>query len=700
MYKIPLLLMLMSPTPLDSPANRAPAPPVAKRVPRESVVHGDRRGDDYFWLRDKSNSEVKAYLEAENAHTDAVMKPTAAFQEALYREMKSRIRETDMNVPYRKGAYWYYSRTEEGKQYPIYCRKKGSLEAAEEVTVDLNVLAAGHEFMALGAYAVSDDGRYLAYSTDDTGFRQYTLVVKDLGTGELLPERIEKTGSVAWAADNRTLFYTVEEESTKRHYRLLRHRLGTTGRELVHEEKDQAFSVGVGRTRSLTYLLLGIGSLTTSEVRYLSADGPEGEWRTIAPRIHDQEYEVDHHGESFYIRVDDTGRNFRLVRAPVSTPGRESWREVLPHRPDVMLEGMDFFKDHSVLVEREGGLPRLRITDLRTGESHRIAFPEPAYSAFPGANLEFEATTFRYNYQSLVTPTSVFDYDMEKRESKLMKETPVLGGYDRTQFVSERIHATAPDGAEVPVSLVYRKGSKRDGSAPLLLTGYGAYGFPFPVTFSSNRLSLLDRGVTFAIAHVRGGGEMGKPWHDDGRMIKKKNTFTDFIAVAEHLAAEKHTRADRLVITGGSAGGLLMGAVTNLRPDLFRAVVSEVPFVDVINTMLDESVPLTVAEFEEWGNPKKKDEYDYIKTYCPYTNLARKAYPAILVKTSFNDSQVMYWEPAKYVAKLRTLKTDTNPLLLETNMAAGHGGASGRYDRLREIAFDYAFILGQVGALD
>jgi oligopeptidase B len=697
MNKIPLLLMLMSTTPLDAAPGRAPGPPVAKRVPRETVLHGERRVDDYHWLRDKADPEVKAYLEAENAHTDAVMKPTEAFREALYREMKARIQETDMNVPYRKGAYWYYSRTEEGRQYPIHCRKQGSLEAAEEVTLDLNLLAEGRKFMALGAYAVSDDGRYLAYSTDDTGFRQYTLVVKDLRTGELLPERVEKTGSVAWAADNRTLFYTVEEESTKRHHRLFRHRLGTAAHDLVHEEKDQAFNVGVGRTRSLRYLILGIGSLTTSEVRYLSADEPEGEWRTIAPRIHDQEYEVDHHGESFYIRVNDTGRNFRLVSAPLSAPGRESWKEVLPHRPDVMLEGMDFFEDHSVLFEREGGLPRLRVTDLRTGEFHRIPFPEPAYSAFPGANPEFETRTFRYNYQSLVTPSSVFDYDMEKRESKLMKETPVRGGFDRTLYVSERIEATAPDGVKVPISLVYRRGAKRDGSAPLLLTGYGAYGYPLPVAFSSNRLSLLDRGVAFAIAHVRGGGEMGKPWHDDGRMTRKRNTFTDFIAAAEHLVAEKRTSPERLVITGGSAGGLLMGAVTNMRPDLFRAVLSEVPFVDVINTMLDESVPLTVAEFEEWGNPKKKEEYDYIKTYCPYTNLARRSYPAILVKTSFNDSQVMYWEPAKYVAKLRTLKADANPLLLETNMAAGHGGASGRYDRLREIAFDYAFILGQLG---
>ena len=699
MRQIIVVLMVMSTAPLsaESPNVMATKPPVARRVPKVDVVHGDRREDDYFWIRDKKDPEVKAYLEAENAYADLILKPTEGLRESLYKEMLARIKETDVNVPYRKGGFYYYSRTEQGKQYPIYCRKKGSLEAPEQVTIDLNELAKGEKFMSLAAYTVSDDGRLLAYSTDNTGFRQYTLFVKDLETGALEEKVAEKVGSVAWAADNQTLFYTVEEESTKRQYRLFRHVLGTDGHDLSYEEKDEAFNIGVARGRSEKYLFLGMGSLTTSEVRFLPATEAQGEWRAIAPRIPDQEYEVEHHGEDFYIRTNDTGRNFRLAKAPVTSPGREHWQEVVPVRKDVMLEGMDFFKDFFVLFERENGLPQGRVTDLRNGQWHRIAFPEPTYSAFPAGNAEFDTKLFRYNYQSLVTPSSVFDYDMEKRASTLLKQQEVLGGYDPAQYASEWVFATAKDGTRVPISLVYKKGLKRDGKAPLFLTGYGSYGFPYPVTFSSNRLALLDRGFVVALGHIRGGGEMGKPWHDDGRMMKKVNTFTDFIACAEFLHAEKWSSPDRTVITGGSAGGLLMGAVTNLRPELWKAVVSLVPFVDVVNTMLDETLPLTVGEFEEWGNPKKKDEYDYIRRYCPYTNLAAKAYPAILVKTSFNDSQVMYWEPGKYVAKLRTLKTDTNPLLLKTNMDAGHGGASGRYDALRETAFDYAFVLQQVG---
>jgi len=455
--------------------------------------------------------------------------------------------------------------------------------------------------------------------------------------------------------------------------------------------------VGVFRTRSRQYLVLGIGSLTTSEARFLAAAEPLGEWRLLAPRLREQEYDLDHHGGFFYLRVNDTGRNFRLVKAPVARPGRESWVEVRPHREDVMLEGVDCFRDHLVLFEREGGLPEVSVVDLRTGAEHRLAFPEAAYSAWPEANPEFDTRTFRYSYQSLVTPPSVFDYDMETMATTLLKEQPVLGGYDRTRYETERVSAAAPNGVGVPLSIVYRKGLVRDASAPILLSAYGAYGFPLPITFSSNRVSLLDRGVVVALAHVRGGGEMGKRWHDDGRMTKKRNTFTDFIAAAEFLLSGRYGSRDRLVIEGGSAGGLLMGAVTNLRPDLFRAAVLKVPFVDVINTMLDETLPLTVGEFEEWGNPQERSAYDYMRSYCPYSNLERKAYPAMLVKTSFHDSQVMYWEPAKYVAKLRTLKTDTRPLLLKTNMAAGHGGASGRYDHLREVAFDYAFILTEMG---
>jgi oligopeptidase B len=673
-------------------------PPVAKVIRETTEVHGELRVDDYRWLRNREDPDVRAYLEAENAYTDAVMRPTEGFQQALYAEMLARIQETDRDVPCRRGGFFYYSRTEQGQQYTIHCRKKAALDAEEEVTLDLNRLAVGKQFMSLGVYQVSDeDASLLAYSTDETGFRQYVLFVKDLKTGELVEKVAERVGSAAWAADGRTLFYTVEEESTKRQYRLYRHRLGEDAHDLVYEEEDPAFNVGVFRTRSRQYLVLGIGSLTTSEARFLAAAEPLGVWRLLASRLREQEYDLDHHGDFFYLRVNDTGRNFRLVKASVARPGRESWVEVRPHREDVMLEGVDCFRDHLVLFEREGGLPQVAVVDLRSGAEHWLAFPEAAYSAWPEANPEFDTRSFRYSYQSLVTPPSIFDYDMETRATTLLKEQPVLGGYDRARYETERVSATAPDGVGVPLSIVYRKGLVRDGGAPILLSAYGAYGFPLPITFSSNRTSLLDRGVVVALAHVRGGGEMGKRWHDDGRMMKKKNTFTDFIAAAEFLLSGGYGGRDRLVIEGGSAGGLLMGAVTNLRPDLFRAVVLKVPFVDVINTMLDETLPLTVGEFEEWGSPKERSAYDYMRSYCPYSNLERKAYPAVLVKTSFHDSQVMYWEPAKYVAKLRTLKTDAHPLLLKTNMAAGHGGASGRYDHLREAAFDYAFILTEMG---
>ena len=688
----------MSPSPPeDHAAASSPLPPVAKRIPRTTEVHGDHRTDDYAWLRDKSNPEVKAYLEAENAYTTTVLAPLETLRERLYAEMLDRLKQTDESVPWRKGGWRYYSRTVEGRQYSIHCRRRDHPDAPEEVTLDLNELGRGEPFMALGAYEVSDDGRRLAYSTDTTGFREYTLFVKDLGTGEV-GMVAERTGTAAWAADSRTLFYTVEEEATKRQHRLYRHAVGTPEHGLVYEEKDPAFNIGVDRTRSGDYLLLEIESLTTSEARFLPAERPGDEWTLIAPRVNDQEYEVDQRGPDFLLRVNDTGRNFRLVRAPIASPGREGWEEVLPHRTDVMLEGIDFFRNHSVLFERENGLPQVRVTDLRTGSWHRISFPEAAYSAYPGDNAEFDSAVYRYQYESLVTPPSVFDYDMETRTSTLLKQKEVRGGYEPSRYRTERIRATAADGESIPISIVRRRDVARNGSAPLHLYAYGSYGFPLPVTFSANRLSLLDRGVVIALAHVRGGGELGKRWHDAGRMMQKKNTFTDFVATAEHLLAEGYGAGERLVIEGGSAGGLLMGAVANMRPDLFRAVLLQVPFVDVINTMLDETLPLTVGEFEEWGNPKEKEAYDYIRGYCPYFNLAARSYPAMLVRTSFNDSQVMYWEPARYVARLRTLKTDSRPLLLKTRMQpAGHGGASGRYDALRDRVFEVAWMLWQVG---
>jgi len=679
------------------------APPVAKIVPKTDVLHGETRADNYFWLREKGRADVTAYLEAENAYADAYLKPAEGFRQKLYDEMLGRIQETDLSAPYKQGDWFYYTRTEEGKQYPIYCRKPGSLDADEQVTLDLNVLAQGEKFLALGAYAVSDDGNLLAYTTDVTGFREYTLRVKDLRTGELLPDVIEKVGSVHWSADGRTLFYTTEDDA-KRPYRLFRHAVGEPGSAndaLVYEEPDALYRVFAYRSRDKKYLFLGSASSTTTEVRFLPSNEVDADPTLILARQADAEHEYypEHRDGLFYIRTNKNAVNFRLVTAPVTTPGEENWTEIVAHRPAVMLEDHDLFARHLIITEREDGLPKLHVRNLETGggDEHRVTFPEPTYSVAGDTNREFDTSVFRFRYQSLVTPASVFDYDMETKERTLLKETPVLGGYDRTQYTSERIHATAPDGTRVPISLVYKNGTPRDGSAPLLLYGYGSYGIPMPAGFNSNRLSLLDRGVTFAIAHIRGGGELGKPWHDAGKLKNKSNTFTDFIACAEHLIEQKYTASDRLVINGGSAGGLLMGAVVNLRPDLFRAVVSVVPFVDVINTMLDDTLPLTVGEYLEWGNPNVKDDYQTMKTYCPYTNLEAKEYPATLVRTSLNDSQVMYWEPAKYVARLRTLKTDKNPLLLKTNMDAGHGGASGRYDALRETALDYAFVLSQVG---
>jgi len=674
-----------------------PAPPLAPRRPVKQVLHGEERVDEYAWLRDRDDPAVRAHLDAENAYTSAVLAPLLPLRQRLYDEMLARIQQTDATVPWKMGEWWYYSRTVEGLQYPILCRRPDPAAGPEVVVLDMNALAVGEAFMALGAYAVSDDGRLLAYSTDDTGFRQYTLFVKDLVTGKVRERVAEKVGSVAWAADDRTLFYTVEEESTKRQHRLLRHVLGSPRHDLVYEETDQAFTIDVDRTRSREYLILGIDSLTTSEARYLPARSPAGEWRLIAPRVAEREYEVDHHGSHFYLRTNDTGPTFRIVRAPVAGPEGETWEEVLPNRPEVMLEGLDLFREHLVVFEREGGLPHVRVGELSSGEWQRVSFPEPVYSVSPGPNAEFDTSVYRYEYESLVTPPSVFDYDLRTREATLRKRKEVRGGYDPAAYATLRIFATAGDGTRVPISLVHRRDVTRDGRAPIHLYGYGSYGLPLPIAFSSSRLSLLDRGVVIALAHVRGGGDLGKPWHEDGRMKRKGNTFTDFIACAEQLLAEGYGARERLVIEGGSAGGLLMGAVANLRPDLFRAVVMQVPFVDVVNTMLDETLPLTVGEFEEWGNPKKKDDYETMRSYCPYTNLRRADYPAMLVRTSFHDSQVMYWEPAKLVAKLRTLRTDARPLLLEVNMEAGHGGASGRYDRLRELAFDYAFILWQMG---
>ena len=703
--------------------NQLPDPHIARKDHKETQLHGVTLTDDYAWLREKENPEVTAYLDAENAYVEAVMAPLDGLREDLYQEMLSHMKQTDISVPFRDGEWWYYTRTEEGSQYAISCRKRGgvagpAINAEEHVILDGNLLAEGQPFFSIGATDITDDARWLAYTTDTTGFRQYTLHIKDLETGETLPGEVERVGSVVWAADNRgphrqvsvdgvanrTLFYTVEDEVQKRQYQLLRHTLGTphSADVVVCKDDDERFNLGAGRTRDGKFLVLESASHTTTESWVLPADQPNGAFTLICPREDDHEYSIDHRNGLWFIRTNDRGRNFRLVTAPVATPGREHWSELIAHRDDVMLEEVDLFAGFFVACEREDGLPRLRLWTFdgdspQAASAGEIAFPEPAYNAQPHINRIFETTTFRYGYQSLVTPSSVYEYEMATGASTLLKQLEVPGGFDRTLYASERVHAIAADGVKVPVSLVYRIDKREPGRNPLYVYGYGSYGYSLPLGFSSNRLSLLDRGFVMAYAHIRGGGDLGEPWHDAGKMLVKRNTFTDFIAAVEHLTSAGYGDPARVAIEGGSAGGLLMGAVVNLRPDLFRAVVSHVPFVDVMNTMLDASLPLTIPEYEEWGDPNDEKYFRYMLSYSPYDNLQAANYPAMLVKTSLHDSQVMYWEPAKYVAKLRTLKTDSNVLLLVTNMKAGHGGASGRYDYLKEIALDYAFLLRELG---
>ena len=691
-------LALFFAAPLLLAQTDAPQPPVAPRIDHTETRQGSTVTDNYFWLREKSNPQTVKYLEAENAYTAAMTKPLIPFQEALYKEMLGRIKQTDLSVPYRDSGYFYYSRTEEGKQYPIRCRKKGSLDAPEEILLDQNEMAKGLKFLAIADFEVSDDGNLLAYTTDTTGFRQYTLHVKDLRTGAVLPDTAERVTSLSWAADNKTLFFATEDPVTKRSNLIFRHTLGAPDAPEIFNEKDELFAVGVARSRDKKMIFTASYATNSREFRYLPAEHPEGAFTVVLPREKDHKYVVDHREGLFYITTNKNARNYRVVTAPVANPGPQNWKEFLPAQPDVLIEDISLFKDYAVAVEKAAALNRIRVFNFRTGEWKALPFPEPVYSADPAANPEYDTSLFRYTYQSLITPPSVFDYDMRTNQSALLKRQEVLGGYDPSQYVSERLWATARDGVKVPISIVYKKGLKRDGSAPLFLYAYGSYGFGTSAGFQSNRLSLLDRGMTYAIAHIRGGNEMGEAWHDDGMLMHKKNTFNDFIDSAEFLIKEKYTSKAGLVIEGASAGGLLMGAVTNMRPDLFRAVHAGVPFVDVMNTMMDATLPLTVGEYLEWGNPNEKAAYDYMKTYSPYDNLEKRAYPAILVTSSFNDSQVMYWEPAKYVARLRTLKTDSNPLIFKINMdPAGHGGASGRYDRLKQQAFEYAWLLSQVG---
>jgi len=673
-------------------------PPVAKVIPKFDTLHGDVREDDYYWLRGRKDPAVLKYLQAENAYTETVMKPAEALQETLYNEMLRRIKETDEDPPYREGDYFYYTRTEKGKQYPIYCRRNGILQAPEEIYFDQNKMSKGTRFYRVWQMEMSPDGNMLAFSVDTNGSENYVLCVKNLKEGKTESDRVENTQNIAWAMDNRTIFYTMED-SANRPYRVYRHSLGmaTSQDQLVFEEKDPLYTVEIGRTRSNKFIEIVSSASNSDEWRFIPADRPTAEMRLIAPRRPEHEYSVDQWGDYFFIRTNKDAKTFRLVRAPVSDPGEKNWEEVIPYRKDVTLEGTDFFANHFVVYEREKGMQKMRITNLKNGTVYYIDFPEPVYTASANINRIFKTNIFRFSYQSLTRPLSIFDYNLDTKERKLIKQQEILGGYDPEKYQSERIYAKAADGVEVPISLVYRKGLKIDGTAPLHMTGYGAYGSPSQPTFSSSRLSYLDRGIIFAIAHVRGGGDMGREWYDDGKLLKKKNTFSDFIACAEHLIKEKYAGRDKITISGGSAGGLLMGAVTNMRPDLFRAVIAAVPFVDVLNTMLDPGLMYTTQEYLEWGNPNEKVSYDYMKSYCPYTNVKAQNYPNILVRVGFNDPRVNYWEGTKWVCKIRGMKTNGSTILLKVNMAAGHAGSSGRYERLKEAAFDYAYILSQYG---
>jgi oligopeptidase B len=670
---------------------------MAKREPHVTRIHGYTLTDDYFWLRDKTNPEVIKHLEAENALTEQLMQPTKGLQETLYAEMLGRIKQTDLSVPSRIGDYVYYSRTEEGKQYAFMCRRKGSMDAPEEMLLDLNALAQGHAYLGVGAYVVSDDGNWLAYSLDTTGYRQFTLHVKGLTTGQTSSEHIERVGAVAWASDNKTIFYTTEDPVSKRSNKVWRHVVGAPESELIYEEKDELYDVVVSRSLDRKIIFFGSFAKTSSEQRFLRADNPTDTFRMILPRESGHEYDADHYEGRLYIRTNKGAKNFRVVTAPLDDPSEARWEPFIAHNPAVKIDGITFFVRHAVVSERESGLSYLRVIEMKTRGSHRVATEEPDYALALASNPEFNTDTVRFTYQSMVTPSSVYDYGMDTRERALLKRQDVLGGYAPSQYEAKRVWSTSRDGTKVPISLVYRKGLVLDGRAPLLLYAYGSYGISMAPAFSSNRLSLLDRGFVFAMAYIRGGGELGEEWREQGRMMQKMNTFNDFIDCAEYLVANKYTAPDRLVIQGGSAGGLLVAAVANMRPELFKAVVAQVPFVDVMNTMLDASLPLTTSEYIEWGNPNEKPAFDYMMKYSPYDNVRAQAYPAMLVHVSLNDSQVAYWEGAKLVARLRATKTDDNPLLLKVNLGAGHGGASGRYDALRETAFTMSFILQQVG---
>jgi oligopeptidase B len=685
------------------PAQKAepgPKPPVAEKIKKELTIHGLTRIDEYFWLRERENPKVLDYLKAENDYEKAVMKHTEPFQDALYKEIVGRIKQTDLSVPYKDNGYFFYTRYEEGKDYPLYCRKKEKLEAAEEVMLNGPLMAEGKSFFSIGGLSVSPDNKLLAYGVDTVSRRKYTLYFKNLGTGQALPDEIATTtGSAAWASDNNTVFYTVKDDTTLRAYKIIKHVLGTpvSADAEIYVERDETYDIGVSLTRSKKYLIIDCGSTLSDESRFLEANNPNGQFKIIQPRQKDLKYNVEHFKDKFFILTNDGAKNFKLVETSIAKPGKENWTDVIPHREDVLLEDFAIFNNFLVLHERKMGLPQLRIIAWADKSEHYLDFGEATYTAGIAMNPEFDTDVVRYRYASLTTPNSTFDYNMKSRQKTLLKQEEVLGGFDSKNYHAERLYAVAKDGVQVPISLVYRIGFEKNGQGPCLLYGYGSYGASSDPGFSSARLSLLDRGFVYAIAHIRGGQEMGRWWYEDGKLLKKKNTFTDFIACVEYLVAQKYTRPEKLFAMGGSAGGLLMGAVVNIRPDLFKGVVASVPWVDVVTTMLDSSVPLTTSEYDEWGNPNTKEYYDYMLSYSPYDNVEAKAYPAMLVTTGLHDSQVQYWEPAKWVAKLRAMKTDKNILVLVTNMEAGHGGASGRFRRLKETALQYAFMLDLAG---
>lgn len=673
---------------------------MVRKIPTRLEKHDHVRIDDYYWLRQRDNPEVIAYLNAENEHSERVMAHTKGLEEKLFEEIKARIKPNDTSVPYKRNGYFHYTRYEEGKEYPIFARKKGSLDHAEEVMLDANVLAQGHEFFSIGGWSVSEDHNLLAYAVDTQGRRIFTIYFKDLRTGVLLPDTIaDVTENLIWANDNRTLFYARQDLRTLRAHRIYRHVIGTDVESdvLVFEEADETYVTYVCKTKSKKFLMIVSAQTLSQEYRYLEADRPAGEFKVFLPRRREHEYHLDHFEDRFLLRTNAGAKNFRLVATPADRPGPENWREIVPHRPDVYLGDFEIFKDHLVLEERSRGLTQIRVLPWTGGEGHYLHFDEPAFRANVGINLELDTTILRFEYTSMKTPLSIYDYDMVSRTKTLLKREEILGGFDPDRYITERLYATAVDGADVPVSVVYRKGVKRDGQNPLLLYGYGSYGVSIDAAFSSPRLSLIDRGFIYAIAHVRGGQELERQWYENGRLLNKKNTFSDFIACAEYLIREKFTTPAKLFAMGRSAGGLLMGAVANMRPELFKGIVAEVPFVDVVTTMLDPTIPLTTGEYDEWGDPNSKEFYDYMLSYSPYDNVEAKPYPHLLATGGLHDSQVQYWEPAKWVAKLRALKTDGNRVLLKTNMEAGHGGSSGRFRRHRETAFAFAFLLDLAG---